>query len=100
MKATRFTVFFFLFTIIYHANMAQQDDLSASNDEFNDSSTLKNWSRQDIVEQYPSRLKKVDINTTSKGHLYLEPYACTWFENFQGAYLSKIVSGDFDVRVR
>jgi hypothetical protein len=76
------------------------DDLSALDDEFNDASSLRNWSRLSDTEGWPDQIKRLDVNTTTPGSLHLEPYTSFWFGDFHAPYLYKRVTGDFVVTTR
>jgi hypothetical protein len=76
------------------------DDLTPLSDEFDNPATLAQWKNLATVEQFPSPAARLDINTTSPGQLYIEPYTSTWFEDYRGVYLYKEVSGDYIVSAR
>ncbi len=69
-------------------------------DEFNDASTLSNWSRFYATEDWPDRMRVVDINTTDAGMLYMEPTSTGWYNDLHAPFLYKTVSGDFVVETR
>lgn len=75
-------------------------DLPALNDEFNASSLSPGWMQFHEVEGWPNKMRKQDVNNSSKGHLYFEPGTSGWFGDQQAPFLFKEVTGDFDVRVR
>ncbi|WP_027482980.1 hypothetical protein [Deinococcus pimensis] len=75
-------------------------DLTALDDEFDDATSLARWQRHDVVEGWPSQWKALDVNTTSPGHLYVEPYSSAWFAGMRAPYLFKEVTGDFVVTAR
>ncbi|HET8579429.1 MAG TPA: hypothetical protein VFL31_00370, partial [Nitrospiraceae bacterium] len=77
--------------------MAQSDDIAPLSDEFSDATTLTRWKRHDIVEVWPSQIEVIDVNQSSPGHLYLEPFTSVWFAGFRAPFLYKEVSGDFVV---
>lgn len=78
-----------------------QDDLSLSNDEFNDAASFQNWTSFHESEGWPNHALKADINTTSTGHFYLEPNTGFWYgEVHCGPYYFKKVKGDFTVTTR
>ena len=76
------------------------DDLTALSDEFDQAGTLAQWKDLATVEKFPSKAARLDINTTSPGQLYIEPYTSTWFEDYRGVFLYKEVSGDYMVTAR
>lgn len=73
------------------------DDLAALSDEFDDAGTLSRWQELAAVEGWPSQVETLDINTRTPGQLTLVPFTSTWFEDYHGAFLYKLVTGDFDV---
>jgi hypothetical protein len=76
------------------------DDLTRLNDEFDQAGTLTQWKDLAAVEGFPSKAARLDINTTSRGQLYIEPYTSTWFEDYRGVFLYKEVTGDYMVTAR
>ncbi len=74
------------------------DDLTALSDEFNDSGTLAQWQRVEVVEGWNAdQLEKVDVNTTRPGRLFMMPYSSTWYNDYRGELTFKTVTGDFVV---
>ncbi len=68
------------------------------NDEFDDSSTLADWQRVDVVEQWGAEpLETWDIDTSEPGRMTLVPTTATWFRNWRGALAFKEISGDFAI---
>jgi len=76
------------------------DDLTPLSDEFDQPRTLAQWKDLATVEKFPSKAARLDINTTSPGQLYIEPYTSTWFEDYRGVFLYKEVTGDYMVTAR
>jgi hypothetical protein len=76
------------------------DDLTPLSDEFDQVGTLAQWKDLATVEQFPSKAARLDINTTSPGQLYIEPYTSTWFDDYRGVFLYKEVTGDYMVTAR
>lgn len=89
-----------LFLLSLSVTLAQTSDLSSLNDEFDDATTLGRWQRHDVVEGWPSQWKALDVDTTSDGHLYLEPYSSAWYAGMRAPFLFKEVTGDFVVTAR
>jgi len=79
------------------ASASAHDDLSALSDEFNDAASLAAWKNLSTIEGWPSQIEKMDVNVTSPGVLYLVPYTSTWFEDYNGVFIYKEVTGDFMV---
>ncbi|HEY6544645.1 MAG TPA: hypothetical protein VIZ64_07090 [Dokdonella sp.] len=69
-------------------------------DEFNDAGSLASWSRFHEVYGWPDKARQLDVDTTTPGALYLEPYDSAWVRDLHAPYLYKTVAGDFDVRAR
>jgi Protein of unknown function (DUF1349) len=82
------------------ASATVADDLTSLSDEFNEAGTLAQWKDLATVEKFPSKAARLDINTTSPGQLYIEPYTSTWFEDYRGVFLYKYVTGDYMVTAR
>ena len=76
------------------------DDLTPLSDEFDQAGTLAQWKDLAMVEKFPSKAARLDINTTSPGQLYIDPYTSTWFEDYRGVFLYKEVTGDYMVTAR
>jgi len=84
--------------IMWPVNLkAQTDDIVGVSDEFSDASILARWKRHDVVEGWPSQIEVIDVNQSSPGHLYLEPFTSVWFAGFRAPFLYKEISGDFVV---
>ena len=82
------------------AASAQGDDLVALSDEFDDGSRLPQWKRHDAVEGWPSQIEVVDVDTTVRGHLFIQPLTSVWYAGFRAPFLFKEVTGDFVVATR
>jgi hypothetical protein len=64
------------------------DDLQALNDQFNDAATLNQWLRVRDTEGWSaSPLRVCDINKTRPGHLVMQPYTSTWYQDYIGELL-------------
>ena len=68
---------------------AQGPSISTLSDEFRDSANLGEWKRHDAIEGWPSQLLALDVNTTSPGHLYMEPFTSVWYAGFRAPSSSK-----------
>jgi hypothetical protein len=80
------------------APLAAADDLCALNDEFEDPSTLSQWQRVHLVEQWNAdQLEVWDIDMATPGRMTLVPWTVTWYENWRGPLAFKSVAGDFVV---
>jgi hypothetical protein len=49
---------------------------------------------------WADKLKVLDVNETTPGHLYLEPYPSVWFYDYTAPLLFKSVEGNFVVTTR
>jgi DNA-binding beta-propeller fold protein YncE len=77
------------------------DDAAALSDEFDQASTLSEWSRNEIEEGWNApKLEQWDIHHTTPGHMRLMPYTSSWYQDFTGAYVYKEISGDFVLTTR
>lgn len=79
---------------------ASTDDLQSLSDEFNDEKSLVNWKQFHEVEGWRTMIKTLDVNKTTAGSLHLEPLVSGWYEDYQGAFLFKEVTGQFLVTTR
>lgn len=75
-------------------------ELSQMSDEFSDPETLRGWTTLSQAEKLPDRIERMDIGETSPGHLYILPKSAAWWAGYHGAYLFKVVRGDFVVTTR
>jgi hypothetical protein len=64
-------------------------------DEFNDSSTLSNWSILNIVQGTPPHYSILDINTSTAGKFTVVPTGNFWFDDEHATFVYKMVTGDF-----
>jgi hypothetical protein len=76
------------------------DDLTPLSDEFDQAGTLAQWQDLATVEGYPDKAARLDVNATSAGQLFVEPYTSTWFEDYRGVFLFKAITGDYIVSTR
>jgi regulation of enolase protein 1 (concanavalin A-like superfamily) len=74
-------------------------DPGAFDDEFDDPATLSNWTRLHEVEGDPAPYSSLDIDGTNAGQLTIIPNAGGWFDDYDGTFLFKPMSGDFVVEV-
>lgn len=84
----------FLCLISFHISA---QDISALNDDFSDTSSLKKWSILHQVEKWPNKLNTLKIED---GKLILEPRTSGWFQDGNAPFVYKTVNGDFDVKAR
>ncbi|WP_339729248.1 hypothetical protein [uncultured Gimesia sp.] len=76
----------------------RQDDLNSLSDEFEDAATLKQWSRIYQTEKTNAdQLEKFDIAQTRPGWMVMMPYSSTWYMDYRGVLVYKMVKGDFVV---
>ncbi|MCG2617352.1 DUF1349 domain-containing protein [Terrimonas sp. NA20] len=74
-----------------------QNELGDLSDEFNDTSSLRQWRFFHQVENYPDKIDKISVGN---GILNLQPKASGWYADNQAPFLFKMVTGNFDVRAR
>lgn len=79
---------------------AANDDLWPLSEEFNAPGGLERWGDHAAAEGWPSQIGRLDADTTSPGHLYLEPVTSSWFEDYRGVFLFKELEGDFVATTR
>lgn len=78
----------------------QSDDLGGLSDEFDDAGRLAQWKRHDAVEGWPSQIETLDVDSTSRGHLFIQPLTSVWYAGFRAPFLYKDVTGDFVLTTR
>jgi len=72
------------------------DDLMPLSDEFNDPSSLSDWSRVYESEGWGAdQMQSMDIGATREGHLTLVPRTSSWYRDWRGILMYKLVQGDF-----
>ena len=81
-----YLTFSIAFSLLFSGIISGQG-ISDLNDEFNDPSTLNNWSRYSQTEGWPDRLLNIDINTTEPGALFLEPSSSGWFNDLDSPFI-------------
>ncbi|MFT5467068.1 MAG: DNA-binding beta-propeller fold protein YncE [Verrucomicrobiales bacterium] len=83
---------------VEHSIIWRNDDLWVLSDEFDDSSTLTNWQRLNVVEGWNAeKLEVVDVDTSAPDHLRLVPTPSTFYQSNVGPLLFKNITGDFVV---
>ena len=75
------------------------DDLAALSDDFDDPSTLPQWTLLHEELGTPVPYDSLDIDTTAPGKLVVVPTVSAWFEDLMATFLYKEVTGDFVVEV-
>ncbi|NND09433.1 MAG: hypothetical protein HKN87_23920 [Saprospiraceae bacterium] len=66
------------------------------NDEFNTGASLANWLNVTDEEGWGvTRLESYNIHDSVAGHMFMKPFTGSWFNEYRGAYLYKLVNGDF-----
>jgi hypothetical protein len=79
----------------------EPDDLSALSDEFDDPRTLKNWLRVYQTEKTGAdQLAQFDIGESRKGSMTLVPHTSTWYQDYRGVLVHKLIEGDFVATTR
>ena len=72
------------------------DPLAALSEEFDDPSTLSAWQRLFVTEGWGfDQLEIHDIGATRAGWMTLVPYSSSWYQEWRGVLVHKLVSGDF-----
>ncbi len=72
------------------------NDLAPLSDEFDHPSTIADWQRVHLTEQWNAdQLEAYDIDTTQPGRMVMMPYTVSWFANYRGPLSFKDVTGDF-----
>jgi len=67
------------------------------NDEFDHAITLDaNWLNINDTENWGAEQLEVhDINTSEAGHLYMMPHTSSWYQNYRGTLLYRLVGQNF-----
>lgn len=72
------------------------DDLTPLSDEFENASTLSSWSRVYETEGWgANQMQSVDIGQSRSGYLTMVPKTSTWYRDWRGILMYKLVKGDF-----
>lgn len=71
-------------------------DLTSLSDEFSHSGSIQAWSRIEFVEQWNvSQLEVHDVDISTPDAMTMIPYTVSWFQNYRGPFVFKLVDGDF-----
>ncbi len=86
--------FLSLFIFFVHNSYTQ---IQLLNDEFDHAATLfANWQNINDTEGWNvEQLEVYDINTSEPGHLYMMPHTSSWYEDYKGTLLFKMVDQNF-----
>lgn len=80
---------------------AKGDDLSELSDEFDDGKTLRGWLREFEVEKTGAdQLERIDFGRTRPGWATLVPHASSWYRDYRGVLVHRLVRGDFVATTR
>jgi hypothetical protein len=69
-------------------------EVGSASDEFSAAADLSIWTRLSTAEKDVDRIAKLDVDTTVKGSMYLEPKTSTWFDAFRGPFVYQELAGD------
>lgn len=87
--------------VVSAAPPAKDDDLAKLSDEFTDKASLAKWQRVHKVEKNPNdQLRRMELDPEHGGRLILEPYTSSWYQEYRGILIHKLVEGDFVVSTR
>jgi hypothetical protein len=75
-------------------------EVGSASDEFDAAKSLSVWSKLSDTEKDLDRIAKLDIGTTTKGSLYLEPKVSAWFDGFRGPFVYQELAGDIVMHAR
>jgi hypothetical protein len=71
-------------------------DLSQLSDEFDDAKSLRGWLREFEVEKTGAdQLERIDFGRTRPGWATLVPHASSWYRDYRGVLVHRLVRGDF-----
>lgn len=75
---------------------AGSDDLATLIDEFDQSSSISDWTRIHQSEGWNAdQLRVWDVDQTQPGRMVMKPETVSWYENYRGPLAFKEVTGDF-----
>jgi hypothetical protein len=67
-------------------------------DEFDNPTTLTNWTRIEQAESWPNDpLQTWNIDASTPGAMTMIPHTVTWYQNYRGPLVFKPVTGDFAI---
>ncbi|MDR8408376.1 hypothetical protein MTP10_06470 [Nonomuraea sp. 3-1Str] len=75
-------------------------EVGGASTEFAAAADLAAWAKLSDTEKDVDRIAKLDVNTTAKGSLYLEPKTSTWFDGFRGPFVYQELAGDIVMYAR
>ncbi len=76
-------------------------EVGSASDEFGGATDLLSvWSKLSDTEKDVDRITKLDVNTTAKGSLYLEPKVSAWFDGFRGPFVYQELAGNIVMYAR
>jgi regulation of enolase protein 1 (concanavalin A-like superfamily) len=87
-------------TLVPAVRTAAAGDIARLSDEFDNARSLARWKALGEQAGLPTHLKRVEVQKTGGGLLYVEPYTSMWYEDYRGPLLYKEVAGDFVVTAR
>ena len=74
------------------------DDLTPLSDEFDDATTLADWTRIHETEGWNAdQLQVWDIDGTQAGRMAMLPHTTVWYQDYRGPLVYKEITGDFVV---
>ncbi len=86
--------------ILFSMVAVAQTTLNDLSDEFDDTASIKKWKFLHEEEKLPNKIKRIQVNTDKKGLLQLQPAASGWYGDYQAPFMFKMVTGNFDVRMK
>ncbi len=69
-------------------------------DEFGSAASLAGWKQFHQAEGWPSMTRRLDVDATEPGALYLEPLTSGWYGDFHAPFVFREVTGDFTATAR
>ncbi|MEU7741298.1 hypothetical protein [Nonomuraea sp. NPDC049158] len=75
-------------------------EVGSASDEFDVAKNLAVWSKLSDTEKDLDRIAKLDVSTTAKGSLYLEPKVSAWFDGFRGPFVYQELAGNIVMHAR
>lgn len=82
--------------VLFFSSLILHAQIQIHNDEFDNGATISNWININDAEQWNAEhLELMDIDTTKMGKLTMMPHTSSWYANYRGTLIHKLVSGNF-----
>ncbi len=75
-------------------------DLSRLSTQFNEAADLDAWTWHHDTDGWSNKMRRVDVNTTRPGMLYMVPRTSVWYYDYTAPFMYHEITGDFVVTTR